>query len=338
MSIEIVLHPKHASKRELATLLTELGFIRTEHLWAWPKGSSHFAWFDQTEYRSFDGVEATIYPPTEEAQANLGSCAWALHTRTRASASPADKGQQNHVIRTARRRFGGTFINDWYGRNRYTKVLPDPRDSRARGIYLTYTWITTEVRSVRLALPQPNKELEKLVGTELDELATSDPTRVLYNAIIPFAVAALETFLRRCFEILLQYDDSARGKLREETRKVEMVDVLKLHEGEKTIEEIIADQYSFQNLDSAHKAFRKWLSIDLGTILRTRKRIGSRRPILADRTRQLIGQRHAFVHHFGVDRYLRQEDVRETLDLVLAVIDTLVLHLEEQVIQGRIRS
>lgn len=179
MSIEITLHPKSVSREELRSFLEGLGFTPTEHLWDWPKGSLNFHWFEERDFLSFDGVEATIFPPSKEEQEKLGQCAWALHTRTRASASPADQAQQNNVVRLARARFGGNFYNDWYGRNRYTQIDPDTRDAAARGIYLAYEFVTSNIRSVRFALPAPSESLEKLVGTELEALATADPTRVV---------------------------------------------------------------------------------------------------------------------------------------------------------------
>jgi hypothetical protein len=195
VSIEIILHPQRASRDELRQFLVNCRFKQANHLWDWPKHSAHYYWFDDTDYRSFDGVEATVYPPSAEEQQKLGQCEWALHTRTRASASPADKEQQNKVIRAARQNFGGNFYNDWYGKNRYTKVETDSRDATARGIYLAYEVVTQNIKAVRYALPEPSEGFESLVGTKLEVLATSDPTRVLYNALVPFAVAALEHFL-----------------------------------------------------------------------------------------------------------------------------------------------
>ena len=42
-----------------------------------------------------------------------------------------------------------------------------------------------------------------------------DPSRVVYNAMVPFLVAAIEHFLRENFEILLKYDAAARKILEE---------------------------------------------------------------------------------------------------------------------------
>jgi len=331
VSIEVVLHPKNASRDQLRELLTEFRFAPTEHLWDWPKGSLNYHWFDHTDYRSFDGVEATIYPPSDAKRIKqLGSCPWALHTRTRASASPSDKEQQNSIIRIARQKFGGNFYNDWYGKNRYTPVAPDPRDTAARGMYLAYEFVRHNISAVRFALPEPNEGFEKLVGTKVEALSTLDPTRVLYNGLVPFAVAALEHFFSQCFKILLKYEPRARERLKLQTRKIDLADVLAIEAGAKTIEDIVADWYSFQNIASIHNAFSDWFKIDFWKILRRRRKIGGRLPILEKRLNQLIQFRHGIVHGLSVDTELRKQQIQEILDLALAIIDTFVDYLEKE--------
>lgn len=330
MSIEIILHPKNATRDQLRQFLEDRGYRPTDHLWNWPKGSLNYHWFDHSDYRSFDGVEATIYPPTDEKDLKkLGACGWALHTRTRSSGSPADKQQQNETIRAARQQFGGSFYNDWHGKDRYTPVHQDWRDAPARGIYLAYEFVTHNISAVRFALPDPTEGLEKLVGTKLETLATADPTRVLYNALVPFAVAALEHFFSQTFKILLRYDSTARKRLEKQTRKVELADVLAIEAKTRTIEDVVADWYSFQNIASIHNAFSEWFGVDFWKLLRQRKKIGKRISFLESRLDQLIKFRHSVVHGLSIDVEMRKQQIQEVLDLALAVIEVFVDHLEK---------
>lgn len=330
MSIEVVLHPKNASREHLRDFLTELRFVPTEHLFEWPERSLHYKWFDRTDYRSFDGVEATIYQPSDDEDIKqLGLCTWALHTRTRASASPADKEQQNNLIRIARHKFGGNFYNDWYGKNRYTCVPPDPRDAAARGMYIAYEFVRDNISAVKFALPEPVEGFEKFIGTKFEALSTDDPTRVLYNALVPFAVAALEHFFSQCFKILLKYESRARERLELQTRKVDLAEVLPIESGTKTIEDIVADWYSFQNIASIHRAFSDWFEIDSWKLLRRRRKIGKRLPILEKQFNELIQFRHGIVHGLLVNNELRKQEIQEILDLALAVVDTFVDYLEK---------
>jgi len=282
VSIEIILHPKAARREDVANLLKDLGYRPCEHLWDWPKGSLNFHWFESNDYLSYDGVEATVYKPSSDEH-GLGACEWALHTRTRSSASPADKNHQDGTIHAARAKFGGNFYNDWHGKNRYTRREPDGRDAVSRGIYIAYETISQHIRDVRYAAPSPTANLEKLAGTKLESLAEVDPMRVLYNALVPFAVASLENFFSRCFKILLHYDAKAQEKIRRQNKKVDFEDVIAIKNGTRTIEDIIADWYSFQNIASIHRAFSEWFGIDFWTIIRKRKKLGNKIAILEDR-------------------------------------------------------
>ena len=330
MSVEIIFHPRNTTRDRLRQFLEERGYRPTGHLWDWPKGSLNYHWFDDSDYRSFDGVEATIYPPTNEKDLKkLGQCGWALHTRTRSSGSPADKQQQNETIRAARREFGGSFYNDWRGKNRYTQVHQDGRDAPARGIYLAYELVRHNISAVRFALPEPTEGLEKLIGTKLEALATMDATRVLYNALVPFAVAALEHFFSQTFKILLRYDSTAKKRLEKHTRRVEFSDVLAIEARTKTIEDVVADWYSFQSISSIHNAFSEWFSVDFWNLLRQRKKIGKRISLLETRLDQLIKFRHSIVHGLNINVEMRKPQIQEVLDLTLAVIDVFVDHLEK---------
>ena len=314
----------------LKAFVTELGFQPCSHLWDWPKGSIHFHWFSDIEYESYDGVEATIFPPSEGLDAGSPTCAWALHTRTRASASPADRKQQNRVIRMARARFGGAFYNDSEGKNRYTQVEDDGRDAASRGIYLAYESVRESVSAVKFGVPEPTPDLERLVGTDLEPLAEADPLRVLYNALVPFAVAAIEHFLTRSFKALLKFDPKTRKRLQQQSRKVEMVEAISIAEGGMSIEDVVVGWYSFQNMDSIQKAFGEWLEIDFRSTLCRRRRIGRRVVALDAEFAKMIEARHGVIHRLDIDGRLQKHGISELLDAAMAVVDAFVDHLESQ--------
>ena len=329
MSIEVTLHPETSDKRGLQALLVEFGFERCGHLWNWPEGSLHFRWFSDVEYRSFDGVEATIFAPTKALDEGSRPCPWALHTRTRTSASPADREQQNRIVRAARKRFSGAFYNDSAGKNRYTRIEDDGRDAPSRGLYQAYEAVRESVSAVQYALPDPTADLERLVGTDLEPLSKADPQRVLYNALVPFALAAVEHFLSRSFKILLEFDPKARERLQRQTRKVEMTEVLSIAEGETSIEDVVG-WYSFQNLDSIQKAFSEWFGMDIRKILRRKRSIGRRIVALDAELQRMIDARHGVIHRLHIDRGLRKHDISELLDTAVAVVDAFVDHLESE--------
>jgi len=156
-----------------------------------------------------------------------------------------------------------------------------------------------------------------------------DPTRVFYNALVPFAVAALERFFSETFKIMLRYDPSAKKRLAKQTRRIELVDVLAIEARTKTIEDVVADWYSFQNIASIQNAFSEWFNIDFWKLLRRRKEIGKRISLLENRLDQLIQHRHSVVHVLFIDVEMRKQQIQEVLDRTLAVINVFVDHLEK---------
>lgn len=269
MSVEVILHPKQAAKRQLKEFLEQRGYVSCGHLWKWSRGSLHFHWFNSEDYLSFDGVEATIFRPKEDRH-QLGPCRWALHTRTRLSGSPADKAFQTETIRQARALFGGNFYNDWAGRNRYTPARKEHRDPASRGLFLAYEGIRQQLSAVEISLPPEHEGLAKLHAAGYEALARLDPARILYNALVPFAVASLERFLSESFSILVKYDTGAQAYLTKQTRKVDFDDCIAVAKGTTTLEALVTSWYSFQNLASIQKAFSEWLGIDFRKVMRER--------------------------------------------------------------------
>lgn len=330
VSIEIVFYPNSATKKALCDYLIESSFHPSKHLWDWPNGSRHFFWFDEDDHQSFVGVEATVYPISEIEREEYPDAKWALHTRTRAFASFWDIDQQNNIVRQFRRRFGGNFENDAHGKNRYTPTIPDSRDEVARGFFLSYRSVTEKISNIRFALPEPLENLGQLTGTRFDSLSRTDPTRVLYNALVPFVVAIFEHFFSGCFQILLKYDEPAQKRLVEKNRRMDDADVLAVLSSKKTFESVIARRYSFQSISAINTAFKEIHNIDFRSIMRQRKRIGSRLPILERQLEQLIELRHGIVHGMNLDFDLRRKDIDELLDLVTVIMDAFIEHVEKK--------
>ena len=264
MSTEVILYPTDATKDQLKKHLLTLGYVSSRHLWNWPTGSIHFWWFERNDFKSFDGVEATIYQPGPEEQKKYGKCTWALHTRTRAGASVFDKEQQNHTIRTARKLFGGTFYNDWHGVNRYTPLWKEERGPAGRGIYLSYETVIQNIGAVQFSLPQPTFSLAK-DNKMAESLSRHDPVRVLYNALVPFAVSALEHFFGQTFRILLQYDPNAHKRLQEVTRKIEVKDVLAISKGRQRYKRSSPVGIAFRTFRASIRRSKTGLTLTFGS-------------------------------------------------------------------------
>lgn len=195
---------------------------------------------------------------------------------------------------------------------------------------MSYELVTEKLTSLRFALPEPNEHLEKMVGTPLEALAKVDPTRVLYNALFPVAVAAIEHFFSQSFKIMLRHDSDAQAKLRSQNKKIEIPDVYAIRDGQKSIEDVVAEWYSFQSISSIHTAFKDWFGIDFQSLIRRRKKVGNKVPLLERRLASLIDFRHGIVHRFSLDHGLRKQDIVDTLDMVQVLIDVFVDDLEKR--------
>jgi len=158
----------------------------------------------------------------------------------------------------------------------------------------------------------------------------SDPSRVLYNALLPFLVAAIEYIFRETFEILLKYDTPAQSALEAHSRKVAFAEAAAVVRGELTLERIASDWYSFQNLDSIQKAFKEVLEIDIWKAVRKRRRVGKKRPMLSEALVGLIGARHGVIHKFSLDRELDRDGFLHLLELVRTLIDVVAGEVERK--------
>lgn len=342
MSIEIFYFPEGATKSDLARLLASLGYKKGKNLFfPGPKGTIHFFWSQKEDFKSTSGVDASIFPMDDKGkQVWKTNAEWGLHTRTSIWASSFDKEYQNLTVRQARREFGGKFYNDSCGINRYTVINKEPSTPASRGIFAAYTIAIEELDQLEYALPQ---DMIKKLTTPQAEYTDSndpknlleaaqqlDPSRTIYNALIPFLVSALEYFFRETFEILLKYDNKAKAKLLLQNKKITINEAVSIAAKEQSLEDIVAKGYNFQNIESIHKAFLELFEIDFWQVIRRRKKVRDKLPLLSEALNNLITARHGVVHHFAVDRQLNREKFLTLAHTVKAIIKVFADEVEKK--------
>ena len=330
MGRDITLFPQKASRKELKYYLENLGFVRCNHFWNWPKGTLNYSWFEHKDFKSIDGVSADIYPIDEKRITNNE---WALHVRNLYSASWHDVAMLNEVIRGARKRFGGTIKGD-YGTNRYAPLWDDKSTPISRGISGVYQHATHELLAVKYALPDPSVNHHKPTGENIDNfleyLQTLDPSRVIYNGLVPFAVAIFEYFFSQTFRILISYDKLALNNREKYKTRFDFSEIIEISENRKSIEDLIAQNYTFQNLNQLNKAYKDWLAIDVRKILYKKKQIGKSIFLLDNKISEIIQYRHGIIHHFSIDKSLDKEEFIQILDAVLLSMEEFVFFLEKK--------
>lgn len=318
MGRDVTLYPKKATKKELKDYLENLGFDKCGHFWDWPKGTLNYSWFDYDDFKSIDGVSADIYPVTGE-ELDITGNKWALHVRNVYSASWHDVKMLNDVLREARKIFGGTIQGD-YGINRYAPLWEDNSTPISRSVSAIYLNVERELSAVKHALPDPSINHPPNAGEKVDDLIeftkTLDPSRVIYNGLVPFAVSMFEYFFSQVFQILIAYDEFALNKRKSHKMKVGFSTLLEVESKDRTIENIIAEGYTFQNLNQLNKAYKDWLGIDVRAILYKKKKIGTKVKFLENRISDIIQYRHGIVHHFSIDRTLTKKGFTHILEAV----------------------
>ncbi|MEM7110782.1 MAG: hypothetical protein AAF614_00005, partial [Chloroflexota bacterium] len=214
MGRDLTLFPQKATKKQLKEFLEGLGFKKCDHFWNWPKGTIHYLWFDDKDFKSIDGVSADVYPVSGEELKITGN-KWALHVRNIYSASWHDVKMLNDVLRGARKLFGGTIHGD-YGINRYAPLWEDKSTPISRGVSSVYQHMERQLSAVKFALPAPSIDSSVQTGEMIagfqEFMQSLDPSRIIYNGLVPFAVAMFEFFFSQTFQVLIAYDEFALNK------------------------------------------------------------------------------------------------------------------------------
>lgn len=332
MGRNVTLYPKKASRKKLKNYLESMGFVKCKHFWDWPKGTLNYSWFDYEDFKSIDGVSADIYPLSGEELSVTGNN-WALHVRNLYGASWHDVKMLNDVLRVARKLFGGTIKGD-YGTNRYAPLWDDDSTPISRGISGIYSHVNREISAVKFALPDPSIKQQPHADGKIDDFIEFtqrlDPSRVIYNGLVPFAVSMFEYFFSQAFQVLIKYDEFALKKRSSHKQKLNFETLLEIEKKDKSIENIIAENYTFQNLNQLNKAYKDWLNIDVRKILYKKKRVGNSVSFLENRISDIIQYRHGIVHHFSIDRSLTKEGYTHILEAIEKGINEFISFIERK--------
>ena len=153
----------------MTLLLLELGYAQGENLfWPGPSGTISFFWEEPEDFKSTNGVDASVFPLDDEGKKVWNTATdWAIRTRTSIWATSFDQEFQNHTVQCIRKAFGGTFYNDHFGRNRYNAIVREKSTPASRGVYGVLTRLLGELDSLEHALPQ---EMVKALMTPQGEI------------------------------------------------------------------------------------------------------------------------------------------------------------------------
>lgn len=336
MSIVIDFYPVNASKADLKAFVESFGFNKTTYsLNPFPKGTLYYAWYDYEDYKSADGVEAVIIDNKAIADGEA-TTPYVIHTRTRVWASAYDKQKQNQLIRAAKKRFGGDFYNDQDGKNRYIPIeKPEFLHPYESGILKLYERLKDKLSKLYSTIVSNDEPFELALQNAAHPhikqmLIQNNPDIYLYNSLLPFAVSVIEHLLKELFIVLIKYDEKAQKliaefKVKDFKNLLSVSDLKEIQKGTKSIEELIAGNYTFQNLNQVNDAYKKYLNIDVNSIL-SKKIYGKNtlRNALVD----VIERRHWMIHHFSFSSDMDKKKFFSVLEICDLVIEEMVSYVE----------
>jgi hypothetical protein len=245
------------------------------------------SWFDHTDYKSHRGVYVEVARRDQALQ---------VYLRSNISASYWDLLKLNDTIRSLRRQFGGCFQSD-QGANRYFP-LPEKQSATESGCSLAFERFEASVSRAELYLANRRFPDQFRAFPFADLMAAYSPWVLSNNLLLPFVVSILEDYFKSTFVAVLKY--SARKESIFKSARLSSQQLLRLSEGNVSVEALVAEGMAFQNLRVVSEAFRSVVpELDIHGILRRPYR--RRRVSLWEALTELVGSRHAFVHRGEVD-------------------------------------
>ena len=295
-------------------------------------GTVSFFWHEPEDFKSTSGVDASVFPLDDKGKkASDRHHSFGQFIPEHQSGPPHlirnfritrcdvfERPLEVHSITITSATTGTTF----YSQNRVHLL--------SSGVYGVSTRLLGELDSLAAALPQamiksintPHGEItEELEQDKIFQFAQQfDPSRVIYNGLVPFLVAVIEHYFRECFEILLKYDPSALARLDEQNRRISIAEARAIARGESGFEQIVSAWYSFQNVTGIERAYKEILGIDVGKTLGHQERIREKLVVMSKSLDDLIKKRHGVVHHFFLDRDLDQDEFLDLLHFVKTLL------------------
>jgi len=294
--------PESTKLRKLEELIELLGYKTADDSLRIPDRVRSYYWYEYQDYHSYVGVGLSIYVSKHGAVK--------VATRSRSGRSYWDLIQQNKTLKLIRDYFGGYFITD-AGRNRYWRPDEKPEPPLAAGCFLA-RW-TFHNNLIRAQVYLMNREIKGPIAIDkssgFDFLDEMNPRVLSNNLLVPYLVAVWEDYFRSTFVAVLKYGSrgTALKRVRLSHHSLERVTV-----GRLSIEQAIADTFSFQRPSSVADNFRLLdPKLDVGAILR--KPYRRRKTTLFNSIETLVEDRNLFVHTGRMNLELFDQSLKTTL-------------------------
>lgn len=287
-----------------------LGYRRVDDGLKVPNRKGSYLWIDRSDYRSWAGVELSIYKEKDGPVV--------VSTRSRVSRSYWDLLQQNKTLRLIRDLLGGSFVTD-AGKNRYWHPEEPPPKPVASGCYLA-RWhfhnalIKPQIYLKQRGLDKGNARPEPTGISFIDDL---NPRFFSNNLLVPYLIGVWEEFFKSSFIAVLRYSNRREAALKR--ARLTQNHLEEIATGTRSVEESLAATFSFQRPSNICSNFKL---IDPGFDLaaQLKRPYRKRRESLFESIEKLVEQRNEFVHTGTMDANLSDKHLERALrDIEVAV-------------------
>lgn len=283
--------PQDATLVQVQDLVALLGYKKANDDLKFPNRVAGYFWYDETDYRSYVGVELDIYRDRKGIMT--------VTTRSRVGRSYWDLIQQNKTLKMFRDLLGGRFTTD-AGRNRYWRPDEPAPTPLSAGCFHARWRFHNDLGRARIYLM--NRKLEGQIAKDsssgLDFMDELNPRLLSNNFLLPYLVAVWEEYFRATFAACFKYSPQREAALKR--ARLGHGDLEKVAIGSQPIERAIAESFSFQRPSAITENFRMLdQKLDVGGAIR--KPYRRRKTNLFDSIEQLVEDRNEFVHTGGMN-------------------------------------
>ncbi len=253
-----------------------------------------------------------------------------IETRSRAGRSRLELQQQNQTIKTIKEFFGGYYVTD-YGKNKlFAADDCNPEKTELEMAIYVQRWIfhnaltPAEIYSDFIAQQiHSNGDAGDVYSDVIGVLPWVDSLRpivVSNNIQLPYLIGAWENYIKNVFLAVLKYGNVCDKFIKPD--KLSSEDLLKIKNGESSIEECLVSRLSFQRPAVIIANFKKLdPNIDVNAIFQ--KPFKKRKTSLHIQIDRVIELRNKIVHDGFLDTNLTQKDITKFIENIAEVADRL---------------
>ncbi|MFA7021446.1 hypothetical protein [Aliarcobacter sp.] len=275
-----------------------------------------FSWFENNDYKSWTGVELSIYRENEQI---------IVYTRTSISKSYYDLMHQNNIVLGIRDYFGGYFVTD-EGKNKILKPDKMPSTPPQSGCHLAFQTFGMNIIKVSIYL-QNRQFAHSFEKSGLWIMDNMNPKILSNNLLLPYLISVMEDYFKSTYIALLKYSEN-KEKIFKDNNRIGTENLIKISNQQLSIEESLTESMSFQNIELISKHFQKIDSkIDIKGLLS--KPYKNRKTKLFESINELVQKRHKVIHSSIMDLNFDENKLKKAIKDVENSIDIFYKFLTE---------